>query len=117
MAQVTVQQLAETVNASVERLLTQMKDAGLPHKAAEEAVSVITSYSIHYTKLYDHYERQVDRRLQRASPIRIKPCMYAGYPRRKITASRNIKIGPITQFCTRDRPRTLTLRNTSPNSS
>ncbi|TXS96474.1 translation initiation factor IF-2 [Parahaliea maris] len=39
MAQVTVQQLAETVNASVERLLTQMKDAGLPHKAAEEAVS------------------------------------------------------------------------------
>ncbi|WP_116366290.1 translation initiation factor IF-2 [Parahaliea mediterranea] len=39
MAQVTVQQLAETVNASVERLLTQMKDAGLPHKAADEAVS------------------------------------------------------------------------------
>ncbi|MFV0275770.1 MAG: translation initiation factor IF-2, partial [Parahaliea sp.] len=39
MAQVTVQQLAETVGASVERLLTQMQDAGLPHSAAGEAVS------------------------------------------------------------------------------
>lgn len=39
MAQVTVQQLAETVGASVDRLLAQMKDAGLPHQKAEEAVS------------------------------------------------------------------------------
>ncbi len=39
MAQVTVQQLAEVVGASSERLLTQMKEAGLPHTAAEEAVS------------------------------------------------------------------------------
>ena len=31
MAQVTVQQLAEVVGASSERLLTQMKEAGLPH--------------------------------------------------------------------------------------
>ena len=39
MAQVTVQQLADTVGASVDRLLAQMKEAGLPHSAAEEAVS------------------------------------------------------------------------------
>jgi translation initiation factor IF-2 len=39
MGQVTVQQLAEVVGASSERLLTQMKEAGLPHTAAEEAVS------------------------------------------------------------------------------
>ena len=39
MAQVTVQQLAETVGASVERLLLQMKEAGLPHGDGEEAVS------------------------------------------------------------------------------
>ena len=39
MAQVTVQQLAETVGASVERLLAQMKDAGLPHTGAQEPVS------------------------------------------------------------------------------
>ena len=39
MAQVTVQQLAEVVGASSERLLTQMKEAGLPHSAAGEAVS------------------------------------------------------------------------------
>ncbi len=39
MAQVTVQQLAQVVGASSERLLTQMKEAGLPHTAAEEAVS------------------------------------------------------------------------------
>ena len=39
MAQVTVQQLAEVVGASSERLLSQMKEAGLPHTAADEAVS------------------------------------------------------------------------------
>ena len=39
MAQVTVEQLAETVGASVDRLLSQMKDAGLPHVGADEAVS------------------------------------------------------------------------------
>ncbi len=39
MAQVTVQQLAEVVGASSERLLTQMKEAGLPHTGADEAVS------------------------------------------------------------------------------
>ena len=39
MGQVTVQQLAEVVGASSERLLTQMKEAGLPHMEAEEAVS------------------------------------------------------------------------------
>ncbi len=39
MAQVTVAQLAETVGASVDRLLAQMKDAGLPHASAEEPVS------------------------------------------------------------------------------
>src|SRR6056297_2915663 len=39
MAQVTVEQLAKSVNASVERLLKQMKDAGLPHNGANEVVS------------------------------------------------------------------------------
>jgi translation initiation factor IF-2 len=39
MAQVTVQQLAEVVGAPADRLLMQMKEAGLPHSAAEEAVS------------------------------------------------------------------------------
>ncbi len=39
MAQVTVQQLAEVVGATVDRLLMQMKDAGLPHSGATEAVS------------------------------------------------------------------------------
>jgi translation initiation factor IF-2 len=39
MAQVTVQQLAEVVGASVDRLLTQMGEAGLPHTKVDEAVS------------------------------------------------------------------------------
>ena len=39
MAQVTVEQLATTVGASVERLLAQMKEAGLPHAAADQLVS------------------------------------------------------------------------------
>ena len=39
MGQVTVKQLAEVVGASSERLLTQMREAGLPHTVAEQAVS------------------------------------------------------------------------------
>ncbi len=39
MAQVTVEQLAKVVGASTERLLTQMKEAGLPHTAASQEVS------------------------------------------------------------------------------
>ena len=39
MSDVTVRQLAETVNTPAERLLKQMQDAGLPQKALEETVS------------------------------------------------------------------------------
>ena len=46
MAQVTVQQLAEVVGASSERLLSQMKEAGLPHTAADEADSVARAAEI-----------------------------------------------------------------------
>ena len=39
MAQVTVEQLAKTVGAAPDRLLTQMREAGLPHTQADELVS------------------------------------------------------------------------------
>ena len=39
MAQVTVTELAKTVGASTERLLSQMKEAGLPHTSGAEEVS------------------------------------------------------------------------------
>ena len=39
MAEVTVQQLAKTVGASEERLLLQMKEAGLPHVQTDQVVS------------------------------------------------------------------------------
>ena len=39
MAQVTVTELAKTVGASTERLLSQMKEAGLPHTLGDEEVS------------------------------------------------------------------------------
>lgn len=39
MAEVTVSQLADVVGAPVDRLLKQMKQAGLKHKSAEEVVS------------------------------------------------------------------------------
>ena len=39
MADVTVKQLAETVGTDTERLLAQMQEAGLPHKAEEELVN------------------------------------------------------------------------------
>jgi translation initiation factor IF-2 len=39
MAEVTVSELAKTVGASVERLLAQMKEAGLSHTSADAQVS------------------------------------------------------------------------------
>jgi len=39
MAEVTVEKLADVVGAPVDRLLKQMEEAGLPHKAATDAVS------------------------------------------------------------------------------
>jgi translation initiation factor IF-2 len=39
MAEVTVNELAKTVGASVDRLLTQMKEAGLNHSSADAIVS------------------------------------------------------------------------------
>ena len=39
MAEVTVKQLADTVGAPVDRLLKQMQQVGLSHKAEDEAVS------------------------------------------------------------------------------
>jgi translation initiation factor IF-2 len=39
MTQVTVKQLADEVKTPVERLLQQMREAGLPHTAAEEGVT------------------------------------------------------------------------------
>ena len=39
MAEVTVSELAKVVGASVDRLLSQMQEAGLPHKAADASVS------------------------------------------------------------------------------
>lgn len=39
MTQVTVKQLADEVKTPVERLLQQMREAGLPHTAAEQGVS------------------------------------------------------------------------------
>ena len=39
MAQVTVTELSKTVGASTERLLSQMKEAGLPHTSGDEEVS------------------------------------------------------------------------------
>jgi translation initiation factor IF-2 len=39
MTQVTVKELAKTVDTPVERLLQQMREAGLPHNAAEQVVT------------------------------------------------------------------------------
>ena len=39
MAEQTVKQLAESVGTPVDRLLGQMKDAGLPHTAETDAVT------------------------------------------------------------------------------
>src|SRR5690606_39359866 len=39
MTQVTVKELAQVVDTPVERLLLQMREAGLPHTSAEQVVT------------------------------------------------------------------------------
>lgn len=46
MAEVTVSQLAEVVGAPVERLLAQMKQAGLQHTAADQVVSDVDKQTL-----------------------------------------------------------------------
>jgi translation initiation factor IF-2 len=46
MAEVTVSQLAEVVGAPVERLLRQMKEAGLSHSSADQAVSDVDKQTL-----------------------------------------------------------------------
>ena len=50
--------------------------------------------------------------MQRASPMRMSPSMYSGLSGRKITASANMRSGPMIQFCTSDSTSTRRLRNT-----
>ena len=55
--------------------------------------------------------------MQRANPMRMTPVMRWGEDRKKRTARANIRMGPITQFWTKDRIRTLVSLNTRPSSS
>ena len=55
--------------------------------------------------------------MQRARPIMISPTMYSWWPERNAMASRNMRIGPMIQFWTSDRARTLTSRKTYPSFS
>ena len=47
----------------------------------------------------------------------MSPTMYSGLSRRKITARANIRMGPTTQFWTRESPSTFPLRKTRGSSS
>ena len=55
--------------------------------------------------------------MQRARPMRMRPSMYSGRSRRNSTARPNMSRGPMTQFCSRDRPSTFLLRKTRCSSS
>ncbi|MNP21989.1 hypothetical protein D3C76_1146320 [compost metagenome] len=55
--------------------------------------------------------------MHRAKPIMIKPTMYSGMSLSSKIARRNIRIGPITQFCSKDNSITFQSLNTRPNFS
>ncbi len=58
MAEVTVKQLAETVGAPAERLLAQMKEAGLPHSSADDSVTEDQKQTLlaHLKRAHGHRE-------------------------------------------------------------
>lgn len=67
MAEVTVKQLAETVGAPAERLLQQMKEAGLPHSSADESVTEEQKQT-----LLGHLKRAHGNREEAPSKITLK---------------------------------------------
>ena len=66
MADVTISELAKVVGVDVDKLLSQVKDAGLPHKKADEIISNddkavsyhwFATFSIQFYSHIDHKDR------------------------------------------------------------
>ncbi len=50
--------------------------------------------------------------MQRAIPTRMSPTMYSGWWRKKMSASTNMRVGPMSQFCTSESVRILVFEKT-----
>ena len=86
MTQVTVKQLADEVKTPVERLLQQMREAGLPHTAAEENVTDSEKQSL-LTHLKSSHKAKVEEprkiTLQRQSLLPAFRCLHGKAKPRK----------------------------------
>src|SRR3989338_4060982 len=60
MTQVTVKELAQVVNTPVERLLQQMREAGLPHSTAEQAVTDVEKQALLAHLKSSHGDKKVE---------------------------------------------------------
>ncbi|THG80668.1 translation initiation factor IF-2, partial [Pseudomonas sp. A-1] len=67
MTQVTVKELAQVVDTPVERLLQQMREAGLPHNRAEQVVT-----DEEKQKLLAHLKSSHGEKLEEPSKITLK---------------------------------------------
>jgi translation initiation factor IF-2 len=78
MAEVTVKQLAETVGRPVETLLTQMQEAGLAHKSADDAVSDVEKQQLlaHLKRAHgesDSEPKKITLKRKETSTLKVAP--------------------------------------------
>jgi len=78
MAEVTVKQLAETVGRPVETLLTQMQEAGLAHKNADDAVSDVEKQQllVHLKRAHGDSEsepKKITLKRKETSTLKVAP--------------------------------------------
>ena len=77
MAEVTVSELAKSVGATVDRLLAQMKEAGLEHDSAEQVVSDTEKQTLLAHLKVSHGERSAEPKkitLRRKTTTTLKTC-------------------------------------------
>ena len=67
MADVKISELAKTVGVSVDKLLSQIKEAGLPHVGPDELISNDDKNTLLVFLRRSHGDRKLQMRLQRKS--------------------------------------------------
>jgi hypothetical protein len=85
MTQVTVKELAQVVDTPVERLLQQMREAGLPHTSAEQVVTDNEKQALLAHLKSSHGEKLEEPRkitLQRKTTTTLKENLRQTQPRR-----------------------------------
>jgi len=98
MADVTVSELAKVVGVSVERLLSQVKEAGLPHTKAEDPISNDDKNTLLLFLRRSHGDKEATDNAPKKITLKRKTVRHSS--RRAITAAAR----PLRWKCARSAP-------------